>query len=404
MAKTSIGQFIAALRKANGMTQQEVADRLNVSNKAVSRWERDECAPDLTLIPALAEMFGITCDELLKGERISDAALSERKEPKIEKQIKALINRTLVGFKTLIWISLAVAAVGLVCMFGISYSFYRPTIGFAVMLLFEACSFVLAALAVIRTRDIKTDNELFEKADETLVEKFNHTLGSYSYIAFFTVLSAVILSLPLVANLSGYTFSVLGIYSYRSYFLLIALALTLIFFRAKKPFEQWITESKSVKATTLKDKTLSKMNLTQIGLVVLATALFICSPYLSFSPSQSEALPIAANMLGLALLIMNIVIFIVFAVRNRNIRGAIIITGLRNSLFAIPALVMSEAHYTGFEIYDTLSETPKIYDRYDVWQEKYLYLSLLLVLTVIALFDIITAVKGRRHKSPWEKR
>ena len=70
MTKKSIGQFIAALRKANGMTQQEVADRLNVSNKAVSRWERDECAPDISVIPALAEMLGVTCDELLKGERI----------------------------------------------------------------------------------------------------------------------------------------------------------------------------------------------------------------------------------------------------------------------------------------------------------------------------------------------
>ena len=52
MAKNTIGQFIAALRKAKGMTQQDVANRLNVSNKAVSRWERDECAPDLSIIPA----------------------------------------------------------------------------------------------------------------------------------------------------------------------------------------------------------------------------------------------------------------------------------------------------------------------------------------------------------------
>lgn len=44
MAKNTMGQFIAALRKANGMTQQDLAERLNVSNKAVSRWERDECA------------------------------------------------------------------------------------------------------------------------------------------------------------------------------------------------------------------------------------------------------------------------------------------------------------------------------------------------------------------------
>ena len=119
MVKNTIGQFIGALRKANGMTQQDVADRLNVSNKAVSRWERDECAPDLSVIPALAEMFGVTCDELLKGERIPEAMQPERKGQKVEKQVRHLVNRTLTGFKTLIWIALAVAAVGSVLMFGI---------------------------------------------------------------------------------------------------------------------------------------------------------------------------------------------------------------------------------------------------------------------------------------------
>ena len=106
MAKNTIGQFIAALRKAKGMTQQDVANRLNVSNKAVSRWERDECAPDLSLIPAIAEMFGVTCDELLKGERIANPTAPERKEPKVDRQVKALLNRSLSSFKTLIWISL----------------------------------------------------------------------------------------------------------------------------------------------------------------------------------------------------------------------------------------------------------------------------------------------------------
>ena len=67
MEKKTIGTFIAVLRKANGMTQQELADKLNISNKAVSRWERNECAPDISLIPALAEIFDVTCDELLKA-------------------------------------------------------------------------------------------------------------------------------------------------------------------------------------------------------------------------------------------------------------------------------------------------------------------------------------------------
>lgn len=137
MTKNTIGQFIAALRKANGMTQQEVADRLNVSNKAVSRWERDECSPDITLIPAIAEMFGVTCDELLRGERLNSAPDTEQKKQKTEKQIKALIGRTVSGFRTMIFISLAVSVIGLVCMFGISYGAYRPVIGFSVMLLLK---------------------------------------------------------------------------------------------------------------------------------------------------------------------------------------------------------------------------------------------------------------------------
>lgn len=198
MAENTIGQFIAALRKANGLTQQDVADRLNVSNKAVSRWERDECAPDLSVIPALAEMFGVTCDELLKGKRITEPTSPERKEPKVDKQVKALINRSLSGFKTLVFIALAVACVGIICMFGISYGFYRPVIGFAVMMLFEICASALAALAVSKARDVKEYNELFDLADPSLKAKYNHTLGNLSFAASFSVLAVLLLSLPLV--------------------------------------------------------------------------------------------------------------------------------------------------------------------------------------------------------------
>ena len=56
MEKKTIGGFISALRKANGMTQKDLAERLNVSDKSVSRWENDEGAPDLSLIPVIAEI------------------------------------------------------------------------------------------------------------------------------------------------------------------------------------------------------------------------------------------------------------------------------------------------------------------------------------------------------------
>ena len=64
MEKKTIGSFITALRKANGMTQKDLAEKLNVSDKTISRWERDDGTPDLSVIPVIAEIFGVTCDEL----------------------------------------------------------------------------------------------------------------------------------------------------------------------------------------------------------------------------------------------------------------------------------------------------------------------------------------------------
>ena len=91
MEKKTIGGFIAVLRKANGMTQKELAEKLNVSDKAVSRWERDECAPDITLIPVIADIFGVTTDELLRGERKSEnESNSVYQKEKSKKQMQNL--------------------------------------------------------------------------------------------------------------------------------------------------------------------------------------------------------------------------------------------------------------------------------------------------------------------------
>lgn len=71
MNDMTIGQFLSAMRKSKGYTQQNVADALNVSNKTVSGWERDVATPDANFIPMLAELYGVSCDEILKGRRAS---------------------------------------------------------------------------------------------------------------------------------------------------------------------------------------------------------------------------------------------------------------------------------------------------------------------------------------------
>ena len=62
---TTFGSYIRSLRTQNGMTQAQLADRLCVTDKAVSKWERDLSYPDITLFPKLADLLGVTADDLL---------------------------------------------------------------------------------------------------------------------------------------------------------------------------------------------------------------------------------------------------------------------------------------------------------------------------------------------------
>lgn len=67
-----IGNFILNLRKENNMTQQELADKLYVTDKAVSKWETGKCMPDLSLFPDLCKILDITINDLMSGEKVDD--------------------------------------------------------------------------------------------------------------------------------------------------------------------------------------------------------------------------------------------------------------------------------------------------------------------------------------------
>ena len=138
MEKKTIGKFISALRRANGMTQRELADRLFVSDKTVSRWERDESAPELTLIPVIAELFGVTSDELIRGERISaekDETV-ERVSVKTEKGIRAMLYEKNKRHGNFLLISYAVTLLGVISALIADLAFSEGLIGFCLALAF----------------------------------------------------------------------------------------------------------------------------------------------------------------------------------------------------------------------------------------------------------------------------
>ena len=70
MNQEKIGVFISECRKKKGLTQQQLAELLNVSNRAVSKWERGKNLPDASLMLELSKILGISVNELLNGEKI----------------------------------------------------------------------------------------------------------------------------------------------------------------------------------------------------------------------------------------------------------------------------------------------------------------------------------------------
>lgn len=159
MEKKSIGSFIAALRKASGLTQRELAEKLNVSDKAVSRWEREESLPDLSLIPAIAEIFGVTADELLRGERRKEGESLPRAGEKSEKQLKNLINHSLLRFNNRSLVAVGIAFAGIFGAMITNFGFNKAYVAFFIALAFylaaalcEAC-FTVAAMASLNVEE-----------------------------------------------------------------------------------------------------------------------------------------------------------------------------------------------------------------------------------------------------------
>lgn len=105
--KSQLGANIVACRKRNGLTQAKLAEQLNYSDKAVSKWERGESMPDVLTLVQLAEIFGTTVDELLTDpEEIpanTGGPIEHAMEIAVEKTLKRKANkRVILGLSSLL--------------------------------------------------------------------------------------------------------------------------------------------------------------------------------------------------------------------------------------------------------------------------------------------------------------
>ncbi len=108
MDQIKIGAFIAALRKEQGLTQRQLAEELNISDKTVSKWECGKGLPEVSLMLPLCRRLGITVNELLSGERLEKDNYETKAEENmlnlmIDKKKKELKHLKL---QSVAWVSL----------------------------------------------------------------------------------------------------------------------------------------------------------------------------------------------------------------------------------------------------------------------------------------------------------
>lgn len=167
MEQKSMGAFIAKLRKEQRMTQAELAEKLGVSDKAVSRWERNESAPDISLLLTIADIFSITADELLKGEKDKKATELFNKEISPPPDIK-LLQYYIYSFAFA-----SIASLALLAALDARFNFIFGKFSFIISCIFYLVAFIGETIFAANTFSVAKSN----KSKKSLFRIFSATIS-----------------------------------------------------------------------------------------------------------------------------------------------------------------------------------------------------------------------------------
>ncbi len=117
MNENKTGAFISTLRKEKELTQAQLAEKLNVTDKAISRWETGKGMPDSSLLVPLADILGITVNELLTGEKIPEETFTQKSED----NLVVAVQRTETAVKKGKTVKFFLIVAVIFCVFSISF-------------------------------------------------------------------------------------------------------------------------------------------------------------------------------------------------------------------------------------------------------------------------------------------
>ena len=169
-----MGEFLKVLRKAKGLTQEQVADELLVTQKTVSRWENGDGSPDISIIKDVAAFFDVTVDELLNGERKNDNLSQYTTKKKETKKIKLILSKysTRLNMYLIIAFFIGWLFLFLDLMIGIFLNEIAGVILGAIGIIESAITYVVCAKNSMEEFK-NSELDLNEKDNEKVIELFN---------------------------------------------------------------------------------------------------------------------------------------------------------------------------------------------------------------------------------------
>ena len=149
MDQIKIGKFIAACRKEQGLTQLQLADKLGITDKAVSKWERGIAMPDTSIMLELCEILQINVNELLSGEKITMENKNQKNEELMLDLAKEIAQKNKTIWTTM-WVIMTVSIIGLLAGCAAVYFFVPEGIWQAVSVIGICILFLLPCFYALK--------------------------------------------------------------------------------------------------------------------------------------------------------------------------------------------------------------------------------------------------------------